>query len=366
MYLINPCPYIYLIPNGSQVFSCGLRERIEYAFMIFRFGEEFDSNTRIDALFEFIEYWMGPGKPEYGIPIEKDRGLLPPPLLRIIEFAGNWPGRNGNLLSNQNFLTNQVHVSEDERIHVIYENQNVCDWVTEPAQEDPPVWNMGEYDDEWKKVNESLTSFLIIHCLYEITFGSRFWLWDTALEDSFANWERTYELTCLSGFNREASKDVYKFDMIEGEVIRMQSPYVDPTFAAQSDMGIQLLNRFRSRPSSVRFASEKWECTIDKTGSFEIAIHGGDGSIKDQDSSALGEADSTIIDDLTKAFFLMKERSHDRELRPIGIQFFTGSSDSYNHISVSDISPFISRLSERISVQGPDFGAQWEQFHPLN
>ncbi|HEX4609513.1 MAG TPA: hypothetical protein VH092_15045, partial [Urbifossiella sp.] len=51
---------------------------------------------RMDALCEFIEFWLGPRLPAYGEPAEIVKAHpLPMPLRRLYEFAGRWPDRSG-------------------------------------------------------------------------------------------------------------------------------------------------------------------------------------------------------------------------------------------------------------------------------
>ena len=51
-----------------------------------------DAVSRMDALCEFIEFWLGPRQQSYGEPARALRARsLPMPLERLYEFAGRWP-----------------------------------------------------------------------------------------------------------------------------------------------------------------------------------------------------------------------------------------------------------------------------------
>ena len=334
--------------------------------MEFHLGEEFDSETRIDSLLEFIEFWMGERRPEFGTPVTDNRELMPPSLLRIIEFAGDWPRiPDGKLLSNQNYLVDSVALTDEGKIHVVFENQSVCGWVTEARQEDPSVWAKWNDSDHWHVVSESLTSFLIIHCLFEICSGSRLALFDSALEGALEGLESN-DLAILRGFNPdEKCADEYRFTLVEGVVIRMDSPFIDPLFAAQSARGVDLLNRYRSWPNSLRIVANGWEYRVGSSGTFEVNFFGG-APWEHKNASALGEIDPSFVRDVSEKYFLRETARYDRESCAASIQFFTGSSTASNHIPENELSPFVARLISNIAVRGDDYDSYCQRFPPVH
>jgi len=54
--------------------------------------EDHDADSRLSGLELFLEFWLGPRKPEYGESLELlDMLKLPDPLKRFHAFAGRWP-----------------------------------------------------------------------------------------------------------------------------------------------------------------------------------------------------------------------------------------------------------------------------------
>ena len=54
--------------------------------------EATNANARMDALCEFIEFWIGPRQSSYGESVQAlAEHSLPMPLKRLYEFAGRWP-----------------------------------------------------------------------------------------------------------------------------------------------------------------------------------------------------------------------------------------------------------------------------------
>ena len=147
------------------------------------------AGPRMDALCDFIEFWLGPRQPSCG---ESAQALsecpLPMPLRRLYEFAGRWPRRANQreighevpAFSHQDSLVTFHRLSRDEGGKVVFlqENQRVWNCRTLPDGEDPPVWCHGDlidlrggYSSGEKLVCESLSRFLTTFVLQEIAFG---------------------------------------------------------------------------------------------------------------------------------------------------------------------------------------------------
>ncbi len=159
--------------------------------------------ARMDALCEFIEFWLGSRNDEYGEPLsEVNARALPMPLRRLYKFAGRWPGFDNRYdspwavgaFSTQDALTPlaKLAVSESGRLSFLSENQG--NWVcrTNSDGDDPPVWCDGDFCDaqgEFSRgeriVCDSLSRFLVTFVLQEITLGSRCSLFDQGLSASF-------------------------------------------------------------------------------------------------------------------------------------------------------------------------------------
>lgn len=157
---------------------------------------------RMDALCEFIEFWLGPRREEYGVPDhELDTYSLPMPLRRLYQFAGRWPGFHGQesnfavcAFSRQDSLRSleRLEITDEGRIAFLDENQGNWECSTLVQGDDPPVWCNGDFfDDEGgphegdKQACDSLSKFLVTFVLQEITFGSRVTLGDDALTEQF-------------------------------------------------------------------------------------------------------------------------------------------------------------------------------------
>jgi hypothetical protein len=159
----------------------------------------------MDALCEFIGFWLGPRLPSYGERAEAlSEYLLPMPLKRLYEFAGRWPhaehpSENEYIVpavSHQDHLAamHTLRHDEDGKLVFLRENQGVWNCRTLPEGEDPPVWCNGDLIDERggfssgeKLVCESLSRFLTTFVLQELAFGSRLLLDDEGLSARFAS-----------------------------------------------------------------------------------------------------------------------------------------------------------------------------------
>jgi hypothetical protein len=161
------------------------------------------ATARVDALCEFIEFWLGLRRPSYGEPVEAVAARpLPTPLRRLYEFAGRWPGRDDHgpiryavpALSTQDALASLQHLktAEDGKVIFLHENQGVWDCRTLFEGDDPPVWCHGDQADEhgdWfageRLVCDSLSRFLVTFVLQELTVGSLLCLCDEGLVARF-------------------------------------------------------------------------------------------------------------------------------------------------------------------------------------
>ncbi|TWU13126.1 hypothetical protein CA54_19520 [Symmachiella macrocystis] len=157
----------------------------------------------MDALCEFIEYWLGPRMDHYGEPIQTvDTCSLPKPLRKLYQFAGRWPGFDKSresiwavgAFSCQDSLRslNKVEMSGENRLTFIDENQGCWVCSTHTDGDDPPVWVDGDHWNEdgepfqgEKKVCDSLSKFLVTFVLQEIALGSRLCLSDNGLRKQF-------------------------------------------------------------------------------------------------------------------------------------------------------------------------------------
>jgi hypothetical protein len=170
-----------------------------------RLLEAANSGMRMDALCDFIEFWLGPRTPSYGESGEAvSERSLPMPLKRIYEFAGRWPNwdRQGPIgyavpaLSHQDSLATlkKLQYEADGKVTFLHENQGVWDCRTLADGDDPPVWCYGDQMDQqnnWfhgeKLICDSLSRFLTTFVLQELALGSRLYLCDETLTDRFVS-----------------------------------------------------------------------------------------------------------------------------------------------------------------------------------
>ncbi len=168
-----------------------------------RIEEAINASARMDALCEFIEFWLGPRQASFGEPSESLAAhALPTPLYRLYEFAGRWPTwQNPEQFVNvvpvfatqDNLLAlSRLEVAPDGKVIFLEENQAVWDCRTLGHGEDPPVWCCGDQFDEEgelfrgeRLVCDSLSRFLTSFVLQEMTFGSQVCLSDDALSALF-------------------------------------------------------------------------------------------------------------------------------------------------------------------------------------
>ncbi len=168
-----------------------------------RLLEAVTASARMDAICEFIEFWLGARQPSFGETSQAvNERPLPLPLKRLYQFAGCWPHRNHQgpieytvpAFSHQdNLLALQsVKHKEDGRIVFLGENQEIWDCLTLSDGEDPPVWCYGDQFDEEgagfrgeQLVCNSLSRFLTTFVMQELTLGSHLYLTDEGLKTRF-------------------------------------------------------------------------------------------------------------------------------------------------------------------------------------
>lgn len=150
----------------------------------FRFEQAGSAAERLDELGRFLAYWFGRRRPEYGeLAGRLDRLPLPRPLRRFYELAGRWP--SGEPDSLERFYTgsgghhlrdlDSVGLREDGRLDFFMEYQGDWSGLTLPDAEDPPVWlsgwlGEGEEAERTVQVCDSLSRFLVTHCLMAILY----------------------------------------------------------------------------------------------------------------------------------------------------------------------------------------------------
>lgn len=161
--------------------------------MVGPFGiiEATSAHGRIAALCQFLDFWAGPRRSEFGEPIaELEKFKLPMPLRQLYEFAGRWP--HFKFCDSEYFLVpfigndrlrrvQFVEYGTDQKIKFMAESQGCWDGCTLTEGEDPPVWkrtfHIRARNDKVfprdKLISRSLSSFLVTLVLRELVFGSR-------------------------------------------------------------------------------------------------------------------------------------------------------------------------------------------------
>ena len=93
------------------------------------------ASERMEALCEFIEFWIGPRKSDYGEPHEAvENQPLPMPLQRLYKFAGRWPNLEDEpnvyvvpALSHQDNLValDRLKYTDEDKVVFLGEDQDV-------------------------------------------------------------------------------------------------------------------------------------------------------------------------------------------------------------------------------------------------
>jgi hypothetical protein len=154
---------------------------------MFHMLEASDVRELLSELGRFLEFWFGPRAPEFGEPVGQVQGCsLPFPLAWFYEFAGRWPPGVPGYTLEDFFYTGagghhlyplaMVEPRPDGRLEFSSEYQGDWTGLTLPAGEDPPVWIEGTWIDESnyqkgeKRTYDSLSRFLVTHCLMAIIY----------------------------------------------------------------------------------------------------------------------------------------------------------------------------------------------------
>ncbi len=213
------------------------------------------AGSRMDALFAFIEFWIGPRQPGYGeSPQVLSERPLPMPLRRLHQFAGRWPHRDHEgpiaytvpAFSHQDNLMalHKLKSEGDGRIVFLGENQGNWGCLTLSEGEDPPVWCRGDQVDEEgdfirgeRLVSDSLSRFLATFVLQELTLGSRRCVGDEGLSARFASERDAAVPIWTDGPYVNGTVQNYHLwgDLLVGEI------WGDLCFAANHDLGVEFL-----------------------------------------------------------------------------------------------------------------------------
>jgi hypothetical protein len=159
------------------------------------------ARERMERLCAFIEFWLGPRRPEYGEdPAALASAELPEPLRILLAFAGRWPGRGGTApgcvaaISTQDSLLSldRMELTADGKLLFLTENQGVWRCLTSPVGDDPSVWCVGDafYSEDESLdgvglVCQSLSRFLVTFTLQELMFGSTKCIVDERIDELY-------------------------------------------------------------------------------------------------------------------------------------------------------------------------------------
>lgn len=220
--------------------------------------------ARMDALCEFIEFWLGPRKEEYGEPLnELNARSLPFPLRRLYEFAGRWPSLGerqhypwavGAFCSQDQLLRlSDVEICIDGKLKFLVENQGVWDCRTLAEGDDPPVWCCDDDFDEDDECHQarivcpSLSRFLVTFLLQEMMLGSRLSLLsylstpNTGLSEAIRrDWSQTIPVW-RNGVYVDCAEAAY---FLWNDCLVLQNAG-DFGFAANSSTGIEFLTELQ-------------------------------------------------------------------------------------------------------------------------
>lgn len=240
--------------------------------------------SRMDALCRFIERWLGPRQPDFGeTPDALAKVALPMPLLRLYEFAGRWPNRDGEVYLNyavpafahqDTLLALDRLKTEGGKVVFLYENQGNWKCRTLPAGEDPPVWCEGELWDEKGEslsgelqVCGSLSRFLVSFVLQELALASRMHVLDRGLTERFRAAKAEATPLWLNGQYVHGTS--YNFYLWEGVLVAELGGFC--VFAANDPGGVDFLQRNQGPVGMICLAAgEPWRLDIRPDGSGEV------------------------------------------------------------------------------------------------
>lgn len=240
------------------------------------------ASERMDALCEFIEFWLGPRLEEYGEPAaEVDSYNLPLPLNRLYKFAGRWPANDKRRESPhavgaffcQDALSRleKLELEGKNRIRFLTENQGCWTCSTLVEGDDPPVWCDGAHEDgKRKKVCESLSRFLVSFVLQELAAGSKLSLVDEGLSKKFAA-SKSEEVPIW-----ERGPYVYGSDAnywLWNGVLVSQG-YEDYSLHANAPEGIEFLTQNQGPVCSIQFmVGPAWRLEISPAGAAKLKYY---------------------------------------------------------------------------------------------
>jgi hypothetical protein len=146
------------------------------------------ADARLTGLERFLEFWLGPRRPEYGEAPEHLAALeIPASLLRFYSFAGRWPPASLPYCANRFHVQDRFLPLEPEPWGNVYrsgpylvfvaENQGVWQVATLAHGDDPPVWVSKDCSHRtsspiWQPLGIPLSHFLVTFVLQEALFGS--------------------------------------------------------------------------------------------------------------------------------------------------------------------------------------------------
>jgi hypothetical protein len=147
------------------------------------------ADERLNGLEAFLEFWLGPRRPEYGEPVETLETLhLPSVLRRFYAFAGRWPpafprycssrfGKQDRFLPLEPDSWGSVHRAGP---YVVFAAENQGGWsvATLAEGEDPIVVVSEDCCDgtdsgQWRRLERPLSHFLVTFVLQETLFSSQ-------------------------------------------------------------------------------------------------------------------------------------------------------------------------------------------------
>jgi len=233
------------------------------------------ASERMDALCEFIEFWLGPQQPSYGESREElAKHQLPMPLRRLYEFAGRWPNAKETeprsvvvpALACQDYLYALSALRKNgEKFYFLGENQGVWGCRTLSEGEDPPVWC--NVDGDERLVSNSLSRFLVTFVLQELTFSSKLCLCDLTLRDRFVA-ERTpsHSLWTDEPYVHEGNIDYFLW-----RNVLVRNPGSDHCdLATNNQEGIDFLNVNQGAICQITLMFGSWALEVRSNGSAHL------------------------------------------------------------------------------------------------
>ncbi|WP_165225560.1 hypothetical protein [Aquisphaera insulae] len=238
---------------------------------------------RMDALCEFIEYWLRPARPALGeLASVPDDLRVPMPLRRLYEFAGRYDRSNGGFLGfypNQDWLNGPDGLTHDESGKVVFleESQQVWQCRTLPSGEDPPVWSysqkpdrFGVYSEAEELVSVSLSRLLITYVLQELVFGSLHRMTDDALSTKFFGMRNSVTPVWIDGPYAYGSDQSYSFHLW-GHVLVADMGHRDYWLATNDEEGLRFLEENRGPVNSLRLGfGGSWKLEISASGGAHL------------------------------------------------------------------------------------------------